>query len=273
VLEAFDLGEPLEELPPLVGAQRLSVAAGFDRMPQPHTLLVVRDVLDLVGDRSGIDLSQLRQDVAERLSVDADTEHRRGDPGLKLRRQGRLQQLPLERGVTDGLRAERIEVRRQVAMGANRLDQRHRGGDAADEELVGHGLRRRGCGRLWRDRWRFDALGLRLRERLRDGRLRRSAILLQALDQPGQPRQRLDRRRIAALEERSPLLGHRLGVLEVLLEQSLGVAHVQAVNVTHAHLTFVLPPPLPAGAVSISRSGCSSGLRSPFRSARRRSRR
>src|SRR4029450_6254175 len=99
---------PLEELPPLVGAQRFSVAAGLDRMPQPHTLLVVRDVLDLVRDRSAIDLAQLREDVGERLSVDADTEHWRGDPGLELRCQRRLEQLRLERGVAGGLRAERI---------------------------------------------------------------------------------------------------------------------------------------------------------------------
>src|SRR4029434_6847240 len=60
VLEAFDLGQPLEQLPPLVGAQRFSVEAGLDRIPQPHALLMVRDVLDLVRDRSAIDLAQLR---------------------------------------------------------------------------------------------------------------------------------------------------------------------------------------------------------------------
>ena len=90
----------------------------------------------------------------------------------------------------------------------------------------GRGLGRR-CGR-----------GRRRGRRLLDdvcGRGRGAVFLLQRLEQAGQARERLDERGVPALEERSPLLGDRLGVLEVLLEQRLGVAHVESVDISHAH--------------------------------------
>ena len=75
----------------------------------------------------------------------------------------------------------------------------------------------------------------RFRDRsFRDGR--RSAIpLAERLEQPGESGERLGEAGVAALEERAPFLGHRLGVLEVLLEQPLGVTHVETVDVAHVH--------------------------------------
>ena len=58
VLEALDLGQPLEQQTSFVGGERLPVAAGLDRLPEPDALLVVRDVLDLVGDRPAVDLAR-----------------------------------------------------------------------------------------------------------------------------------------------------------------------------------------------------------------------
>ncbi len=72
VLEALDLRQPLEEAAALFAAQRLPVAAGLDRMAEPDTLLVIRDVLDLVRDRPAVDLAEPRQDVGQRLALDSD---------------------------------------------------------------------------------------------------------------------------------------------------------------------------------------------------------
>ena len=47
VLEAFDLGQPLEQPPPLVRVERLAVTARLDGMLKPDARLVVGDVLDL----------------------------------------------------------------------------------------------------------------------------------------------------------------------------------------------------------------------------------
>ena len=87
VLEAFDLGQPLEQETSFVGGERLPVAAGLDRLPEPDSLLVVRDVLDLVGDRPAVDLAQLRQDVGEGLALDADAKHGSRNLLLELGRQ------------------------------------------------------------------------------------------------------------------------------------------------------------------------------------------
>ena len=66
-LEALDLGEPLEQLLLLLGAERPAVLARLDRLAKPDPALVVGDVLDLVGDRAGVGLAQDRQGVGERL--------------------------------------------------------------------------------------------------------------------------------------------------------------------------------------------------------------
>src|SRR4029450_368780 len=66
-LEPLDLRQPREQTALLVRGERRSVLARLDRLPQPDTLLVVGDVLDLVGARAGIGLLQLRKDIREGL--------------------------------------------------------------------------------------------------------------------------------------------------------------------------------------------------------------
>ena len=237
MLEAFDVGQPLEQPPDLVPVERLAVAARLDRMPQPDALLVVGDVLDLVCDRPAVDLAELRQHVRQGLALDSHSEHRRGNRLLQLRSELRDEQVRLERRVSDGLGAERVEVRGQMTVSPVGLDQRHRGGNASEQSLVRRG---RGClrrGRLLLRRLRRCQGRLRL-DRDRFGRLsgRRSAVsVLQVLEQAGEPRQRLEQAGVTTLEERSPLLRDRFGILEVLLEQSLGIARVDSVDIAHAH--------------------------------------
>ena len=67
-LERLHLRQALEQAPLLLGVERLAVGARLDRLAQPDALLVVGDVLDLVGDRAGVDLAQARERVGERLA-------------------------------------------------------------------------------------------------------------------------------------------------------------------------------------------------------------
>ena len=56
MLEAFHASERLQEADALVGCERLPVAARLDRLPEPDPLGMIRQVLDLVGDRARIDI-------------------------------------------------------------------------------------------------------------------------------------------------------------------------------------------------------------------------
>ena len=141
-LEAFDLREPLEQALPLVGAQRLPVAARLDRLPQPYAPLVVGDVLDFVRDRPAVGRAQAGERIGERLAGDVEPEERGGDPRLQLGRQFRHQALGVKSRIADRLRAEWVEARREVAVHPVRLDQRHRRGHPTEEQIVG----RRGDG-------------------------------------------------------------------------------------------------------------------------------
>ena len=119
-LERVDLGQPLQQRALLLGGKRLAVLAGLDRLAQPHALLVVGDVLDLVGDRAAVGLLQVRQRLGEGVAGHGHPEDARGDGGHQLGREvhgGRV-----ERGVGLGRRAERVEPRREVAVHAVRLD-------------------------------------------------------------------------------------------------------------------------------------------------------
>src|SRR5438876_5716800 len=91
-----------------------------------------------------------------------------------------------------------------------RLDQGHRGGDAA-EELVRDRLGRR--------------FGPRRRDRLP------VALGFERLDQPDEARIGSDHLAVAALEQPSPLRRDRVRILEVVLEQIARVAGVQTVDV------------------------------------------
>ena len=85
-LERLDLGEPHEQRAPLLRRRRLPEPSRLDRAPQPRTLGVVGDVLDLVGDRPAVDLAQAREHVREGLALDVDAEDRGRDQPLDLRR-------------------------------------------------------------------------------------------------------------------------------------------------------------------------------------------
>src|SRR5207302_1795843 len=98
----------------IVSYGRPAVCAMPFSLPQPHALLVVGDVLDLVRARAGVGLAQMREHVGERLAGHAHAEDVGRDSRLELARQLRLEPLGLERGIADGLRAERVEVRGEV---------------------------------------------------------------------------------------------------------------------------------------------------------------
>ena len=236
-LHPLHLAEPLEQALLLIWRQRLAVLPRLDRLAQPDAELVLGDVLDLVGDRPAVGLAQARERVGERLGRDIEAEQVRRDLGLELGRQLGDQALGIERGVADGLGAERVEMRGEVAVHAVRLDERHCGGDAAQEQLV------RGRGRLRRAPVRARAFA----RAVRDGSASVPAVRAQPFEQPREARQLAEQLGLAALEERTPLRGDRLGILEVLLEDRGRVARVQAIDFRHRYL-FCSREPIPAGA-------------------------
>ena len=97
---------------------------------------MVRDVLDLVRDRAGVDLAELRESVQQRVPGDVEAEQLRGDARLELRSEWRTQSRLVERGIAGRLGAERVEARVQVPVGAIRLDEGHRGGDSPEQLVV-----------------------------------------------------------------------------------------------------------------------------------------
>ena len=93
---------------------------------------MIGDVLDLVRNRSGVGLAEIRQRVRQRLARHVHAQDGRGDPRLQLRRQLRDQALGFERGIPGRLGSERVEMRGQMAVHAVGLDERHRRRDAAE---------------------------------------------------------------------------------------------------------------------------------------------
>ena len=59
-LEGLDADQPLEQRDAVLGLHRPPVLAGLDHAAQPDALGVRGDVLDLVGDRAGVGLLQVR---------------------------------------------------------------------------------------------------------------------------------------------------------------------------------------------------------------------
>ena len=103
LLERLDAGEGLQQADALVRFQRLPVAAGLDRLPEPDTLGVIRQVLDLVGHRAGVDLAQRRERFLQRLAGHVHAQQLCRDPRLQLRRQRRDQARLVERGIAQWL--------------------------------------------------------------------------------------------------------------------------------------------------------------------------
>ena len=163
-LERVDHREAAQQRGRLVVGERLAEGAGLDLLAQPGALAVRGDVLDLVGDRAAVGLAQVRERVGERGARDPDAEDPRGDLGHHLGREA--ERLGIERGVALGLGVERVELGREVAVHAVRLDQRDRGLDGLQQRLVGRAGRLGGL-----------AVALDGRGRGGRGRLRRVAQL------------------------------------------------------------------------------------------------
>ena len=148
LLEPLRPGERLEQADPLLGCERRAVAARLDRLPQPHALCMVGEVLDLVGHRAAVDLTEVRQRLLQRLAGDVDAEERGGNALLQLGRERRDQPRLVQRRVAERLGAERVEAGGEMAVHAMGLDERHRRGDGAEQRLVDLGRGGRlGCGR------------------------------------------------------------------------------------------------------------------------------
>ncbi len=105
---------------------------------------MARDVLELVGQRAAVGLTQLGKGLGQGLRRDVKAEDARWDPGLELGREPGHEPVRVERGVAGRLRAQWVDVSGQVAVGPMRLDQRHRRRNAPEEQVVGSGLGRRG---------------------------------------------------------------------------------------------------------------------------------
>ena len=124
-----------------------------------------------------------------------------------------IEALGLERGVAERLRAERVEARREVAVHAERLDERHRGGDAAEQLAV--------------DRLPAQAprpARARAAPAVRPCRVPVAAVAAAARAAargPAALRRAVSGR---ALEQVAPLRRDGVGVVEVLLEEQRGVA-------------------------------------------------
>ncbi len=220
LLEALHLRQPAKEGDARLRLERLSEAARLDRLPEPDALRVVGDVLDLVRDRPRVDLAQAGERLEQRLPGDGEPEQPRRDPRLELGGQRRVQARLVERGVAHRLRAERIEARGEVAVHAVGLDERHRGGDPAEELVVDQRRRRRRLGCRCR-------LG---RRRGRRGRGRRC---------DRRERRRGRRGPSVPLEDPAPLVGNAGGCVEVVREQLCDVGGVQTALLGTGHVPFV----------------------------------
>ena len=111
-------------------------------------------MLDLVRDRPAVGLAHPRQDLEQRLALDADAEDLRRN--LRHQLGGQVEVLRLDRRVALRLGAERVEARRQVAVGPVALEEGGRGlhrleelraglrGDARCGRSAGRSQRRRG---------------------------------------------------------------------------------------------------------------------------------
>ena len=122
VLERLDAQQPVEDVAPLVGRQRLGVGAGLDGLAQPEPLAVPREVLDLVRDRPGVRLAQARQRVGERLARDEQ---------LECSGRNALQSViaeavvgGIERRIADRVAAQRVQARGHVAVCAIGVNER-----------------------------------------------------------------------------------------------------------------------------------------------------
>ncbi len=185
-LHRLDFGQPREHGDRLGRAQRDAMPAGLDVLAQPLALLDVRDVLDFVGDRRRIRLAQLRQHLGERAAGDLRAQHGSRDRGHQRRREPVGARV--ERGIAGRFGAERIERRGEVAVAPVRRQQRHPGGDGAQQfvgvtGVLARNLDRRSGGARRRDRAPLRVAHVQA-ERRKDAFVEVVAAVEQFLDAP-----------------------------------------------------------------------------------------
>ena len=146
-LHRIDLGEALEQPEAVLHRERGAVLACLDVLAQPHALLVARDVLDLERDRAAVHAPEIRQHLGEIVTGDINAQQVRGDPLHQLL--GQAVRRRVHRGVTDRRRAQRIQVRAEMAMSAVCLDERCRRLHRAEQDSIRRSL---GDGRRCRRR-------------------------------------------------------------------------------------------------------------------------
>ena len=139
-------------------------AVMFDRMALVPLLGVISTYFFTLSDAT-LGILTICLALADQLA--GTTRPHAGD-GERLQRQDvAAGQLELERRIADRLRAQWIEVRGEVAMGADRLDQRRRSSDAFDDDVISDRFRRNRRSRLYlHGRWRrldLHGFGWRLR--------------------------------------------------------------------------------------------------------------
>ena len=143
-LQGLDLRQAPQQPPPGLLVERLAVGTRLDRLAQPHALLVVGDVLDLVGDRARVGVAQSRQRVREGLARHRHAQDRRRDAPHQV--VGELDRGRLEGRIAHRRRAERVELRGQVPVHAVGLDQRGGRLHCLEQRRIGHGAGRRDGG-------------------------------------------------------------------------------------------------------------------------------
>ena len=146
-LEGLDAHQALEQRDPVIGLHRPPMLARLDHAAEPDSLGVRRDVLDLVGDRPGVGLTEVRERLRQRRARHVDPHELGRDLGHRLARQP--ESLRVEGGVARRLGAEWVEMRRHVPEVAIGLHERHAGGDGLEllvDRAIGRQRRRRGRG-------------------------------------------------------------------------------------------------------------------------------
>ena len=203
-LERVDLDQAGQQRALLGAPERLAERSALDLLAQPAAHLVGGDVLDLVGDRAAVGVAQPREGFGERRSGDEDVQQLGRDLGHQHGRQA--DRLRVKRRVAARRRAERVEVRREMSVGAQRAHQRVRGRGGLQQLLAGTAFR----GRRWRLRVARGGSGVeRHAERREDAVVERVRTAQQRVD----PRQEaaglgsLDDPVVVGRGERHHLLG------------------------------------------------------------------
>ena len=128
-IERVDFRKPLQKFDLPLRRKADLVLARLDVVAQPDALRCVRDVFDLVRDRRAVGFLEMRQHVGQRVPGHLHAQDAGRNRAHQRRR--KIVRLRFERRVADRFRAERIEVRGEVAEAPVRGDDRHAGGDRA----------------------------------------------------------------------------------------------------------------------------------------------